>query len=367
MKALRNPWLGALVALAALGLYARIETPLAALAIGLPFAATAWVYACFGPQLANPRGLWATPPRQLLPGGVGIVMAVLAVGWFAYMVYGLVTERGVIGWLNAVQAERDGKFSTKLSFIVAFLDLVGAMGLIGLAGAWLGRGRAPAGATAPAPVPPSAALQAAVAPLRNPSRVALWMFAGLAVGAWVIGYPVYLWIAAQHREDVQADYVRVAIDAPAVAWPAATHVSLDGRPQGDQVLVLKEGNQARRTFFVPLTGRAWTPEQPVQAVLTFDAEVPPQLDHPILGRMRSDALPRAAIDAFARSGVRIDPAHRLIDLVPSQQGRVADRSDDDRLGFLMLAGFISITSVLGALMFWLVMKFKGRAPRAQVQ
>ena len=42
MSWLRNPWLGALVALAALGIQARAESPLAALAIGLPFATVMW-------------------------------------------------------------------------------------------------------------------------------------------------------------------------------------------------------------------------------------------------------------------------------------------------------------------------------------
>ena len=120
---LRNPWLGAVVAVAALGIQARAESPLAALAIGLPFAVVMWTYWCLGPRIAASQGFMATPPAKLfsrtLGIGIGIVILVLMGAWFAYMCYGLVTERGIIGWLNAVQAAHDGKFSTKLSWSVA--------------------------------------------------------------------------------------------------------------------------------------------------------------------------------------------------------------------------------------------------------
>ncbi len=377
MSWLRNPWLGALVALAALAIQARAESPLAALAIGLPFAAVMWAYWCFGPRMAASQGPMATSPRQLIPKPAGIailvVLLVLACAWFAYMCYGLVADRGIIGWLNAVQAASDGKFSTKLSFIVALLYLICAMGVLGLAAVWLshgGSGKAPAAPAAPAPTPappatpaPSLAqLQAAT--VRSNTRLVLWIFAAIGVGAWVIGYPVYLWIAAEHREDVHARYASVDLGGASVSWPQEPHVALGGVPQGDQVLVLKEGNHARKTYFVPMTGAGWTRAQPVSAVLTFEAEFPPQLDRPVLGRLRSDALPLAAIEAFARSGVKIDTSHRLIDLVPSQQGQVLDRGDSDRQNFLIGATVLSVMSPVGGIMFWLVMKFKRRPAKA---
>lgn len=374
MSWLRNPWLGALVALAALGTQARAESPLAALAIGLPFAVLMWGYWCFGSRIAASQGPLATPPKQLLPKPVGIAilvaLPVLACAWFAYMCYGLVTERGIIGWLNAVQAARDGKFSTKLSFIVALLYLFCAMGVLGLAAAWLSRGGGsgtePAAPPAPVPqVAPAAALaQLEATTVRNNTRLALWMFVAIGVGAWVIGYPVYLWIAAEHREDVQARYVRVDLGGARVSWPQHPHVALVGVPQGDQVLVLREGNHARRTYFVPMTGAGWTPAQPVSAVLTFEAEVPPQLDRPVLGRLRSDSLPLAAIQAFGRSGVKIDALHRLVDLLPSQQGQVLDRGDSDQQKFLIGATLLSAFSLVGGFMFWLAMKFKRRSAKA---
>ena len=361
----RNPWLGAVVALAALGIYARAATPLAALAIGLPFALVTWAYWCFLPRMAASPGAVTAPSSRLFPKVLVILILSLMVAWFVYMCYGLVTERGVIGWLNAVQAARDGTFSTKLSFIVALCYLLCATGAIGLAGVWLGRGRAPApsGRAAAAPGPVRSAARPDAAPPPDQTRLALWMLASVAVGAWIIGYPVSLWIAAEHREDAQARYAQVALGATPLAWPQAPHVALDGAVQGDNVLVLKEGNHSRKTYFVPMTGRAWTPDQPVSAVLTFDAEYPPQLDRPVLGRLRSDTLPKAVIDAFARSGVKIDPAHRLVDLVPSQHGQVLDRSDDDRQSFLMIATGLSVTSLLGGLMVWSIMKFKRRPAR----
>jgi len=360
----RNPFLGALVALAALGFYARAQTPMAALAIGLPFALVIWVYWCFGHQMAASKGVMATPPAHLLTNAAGILILLLMGAWFVYMCYGLVTGKGVIGWLNAVQAARDGQFSTKLSFIVALFDLLCAMGVFALAAMWLGRGRTPAPGPAAVPLRPGAApVRPAAAPPRDPIRVVLWMLAALAVAPWLLGYPVHLWSAAEHREDAQAHYVHVALGAPEPAWPQQPHVALDGELRGDQVLVLKEGNHARKTYFVPMTGAGWTPAQPVNAVLTFVAEAPPRLSRPILGRLRSDALPLAAIDAFARSGVSIAPTHRLVELVPSEQGQVPDRSQEDRRDFLLIATVISAISLLVAPVFWLVSKFKRRRTR----
>jgi hypothetical protein len=364
---LRNPWLGAVVALAALALQARIETPLSALAIGAPFAFVMWVAWCFGPRMAASQGgAMATKPADLFPKVVAVSVVALGIAWFAYMTYGLFTGRGIIGWLNAVQAARDGKFSTKLSFIVALFYLLCAGGLLALVTAWLGHdGASPPGAaggagaaSAPLRATKASAAAPAAQPARDPVVVVLWALAGLAVACWVIGYPVYLWIAAEHRADAQARYTSVQLSAATVAWPQDAHVSLDGRPQRDHVMVLKEGNHARKTYFVPVTGASWSTSQPVSAVLTFDAEVPPPLDQPILGRTRTDTLPLAAIEAFARSGVKVDPAHRLVDLVPSRQGQVQDRSDEDHQMFLIGASFGSALCLLGALMLWLVSKFR---------
>lgn len=177
------------------------------------------------------------------------------------------------------------------------------------------------------------------------------MFVGIAVAAWAIGYPAYLWITAEHREDVQARYVCVDLGGPSVSWPQEPHVSLYGVPLSDQVVVLKEGNQASKTYFVPMAGKGWTSAQPLSAVLTFAAEYPPQLDRPVLGRLRSDPLPLAAIKDFARSGVKIDASHRLVDMVPSVQGQVPDRGDRDRQTFLIGAMLLGVMSLVGALMF----------------
>lgn len=364
---LRNPWLGALLALAAVGLQAWLDSPRAALAIGLPLAIACWLGWCLGPRMAGTGGLMAMPPRQVFAGSLaGIAVLALMAGWFAWMTYGLVTERGVIGWLNAVQAARDGRFSTKFSFIVALVYLIDAMALMGLVVSWLAPGRQPGAMAATARVaathPAPGTAPRAPGPAQDRTRLALGLLAALAVGAWVVGYPAYRWVAAQHREDAAAHYVSVTLDA-AVVWPDTTHVALDAHPLLDEVLVLREGNRTRRTFFVPLTGRNWRRDQPVPAVLTFEAEAPPQLEHPVLGRLRSDTLPRAAVEAFARSGVTIEREHRLVELIPSQAGRVNDRSEEDRIAFLMLAGLVSGTSALAALMLGLVRLFKRRAAR----
>lgn len=362
----RNPWLGAVLALAALAIHARAQSPLAALAIGLPLALLAWATWCLVPRMKMSASFETAPSSRLSPWVIGFPLLALVVAWFVYICYGLVTGRGVIGWLNAVQAAHDGRFSIKLSFIAAICYPLCAIGVLVGAGEWLGRHRAPS--PAPRQGEPAASVAGpkvvVVSGVKSPppdgTRLALWMFAGMAVAVWVIGYPIHLWTAAQHRDDAQARYVQVVLGAAQPAWPPSQHVALDGVPQGGNVMVLKEGHQARKTYFVPMTGRAWTAGQPVLAVLTFEAEYPPTLDRPVLGRLRSDTLAQVVIDGFARSGVKIDPAHRLIDLVPSEHGKVPDRSDEDLQWFLGLATAVSAMSLVAIPMVWLMMKFKRR-------
>lgn len=365
----RNPWLGALVALGALGIYARVETPLAALAIGLPFAVMTWAYWCFGHRLNSTQGVTAAPSPKRFSNVISLVVPVLLAVWFLYLVYGVITGKGVIGWLNAVQAARAGKFSTKLSFITGIVYMLCGGGVIALVwdrlDRWVG-GPGPLAAATQGPQPGPAVPSAppAVSDRRRGTRLALWMFVAIAAGTWVIGTPAYLWIAAEHREDAQARYVTVDLGARTVSWPQETHVSLRGVPQGDQVLVLKRGNDSHKTYFVPMTGEGWTPALPVQAVLTFEGESAAHLDRLVLGRLRRDGLPRAAVEAFEREGVKIDASHRLVEWVPSVQGQVLDRGDSDRETFLIGASLISVISLLGASMFWLVTKFKHRSLKA---
>ena len=97
---------------------------------------------------------------------------------------------------------RDGKFSTKLSFIVALLYMFCPVGGFGLAGAWLGR--VGGSALARAPAAPSNATRAAASPC-NPTHVALWMLIGVAVAPWVLGWPAYLSIEANTAKTLKPD------------------------------------------------------------------------------------------------------------------------------------------------------------------
>ena len=95
MRWIRNPWLGSVLVLAALVIYARAETPLAALAIGLPFAIVVWAYWCFGQRMSASKGIMSTPPAQLFPKGVGIVIVVFWV-YYAALIFILGGEVGQV-------------------------------------------------------------------------------------------------------------------------------------------------------------------------------------------------------------------------------------------------------------------------------
>jgi hypothetical protein len=64
---------------------------------------------------------------------LGVVHVALLIAGFAYIVWGRIQNSGPVGWLDAVQAQRDGKYSARMSFITATLYLLIAFALgIGL-------------------------------------------------------------------------------------------------------------------------------------------------------------------------------------------------------------------------------------------
>lgn len=290
-----------------------------------------------------------------------VVITAIGVAAAAYVVHGLITETGLAGWLNYAQQSLFGSYSLKLTALIMIFGLMG----LGIAAWWAMAhfgGATDDGLIERALLGP----QAAPEPGKAPGAKMMWIVcAGMVVATWVIGYAVYLWQAAEQREDAAARYEPVVLaDGAPLPRPAGTHISLQGRVLGDRVLSHRTGSTGREDYhLVPVVSPGWSPGQPVAYVAKVKTfyELPGQrrpayprrpgqpLPPPdaLLARL-DGAIPVPAVQEFRKMGVVLGPESKLLRVVPSNgsQPAVADSSAEDFNVFLILCGGISGLIVL---------------------
>jgi hypothetical protein len=339
-----------------LGACAWLESTLEMLVFGLPLFLLAMGVVWLQRLPPRPSAATTGPAGRVLQG-TAIALAAGSVLGFGYIVYARLTDSGLVGWMDAVQARRTGKYSERLSFIAAAMDLLVLMGIaFGCLAGWqrLRGGTGEAAREPPRPIP--AAAPAAVDPaadLRAGRRFTLYLFAALVAGIWAIGFPAYLWTSAQHRADVAASYEAVRLAAGgAPPSPSEDHVALYGAPRHDQAVVLREGRSDTRRYFVPVVAPAADPSEAVAVVVQFEGRQPTRFEVPLLARVDRSALPTAIAEALARGGVHLRDAPLLLTLVPSRGGKVEDRSKEDLEFFLGIAGMTSAMLLLMAPLVW---------------
>lgn len=142
MSFLRNPWFITLAGAVALVAYGITVAPISALVLGTPFYVAVLIYAWSDKLDAAAVGA-AVAER----GGTMVVLYVacgLAVAALAYLIWGRFTDTGLIGWLDALQARSDGRYSPKLSFVVGVLYVAEPFLLFVFAQQWFAARRRPA-------------------------------------------------------------------------------------------------------------------------------------------------------------------------------------------------------------------------------
>lgn len=357
---------GVLLALAA---QAWFSSPLQMLVLGAPFGGVVLAWRAISAW--SERDTAAPPAGQrksrLLMLALGLLTAALVAAAFV-ICWQRFTDSGFVAWLDAVQARQDGRYSERLSLIVAVCDLILAYGLgiallIRLAPAPadspLGAGTRPESASVPqgpaGGAGPRRSAPAPVAMTRPQASPAgrggwLWLLGTLAL-VWIVGGAVYAGSAWQHRQEGQASYAPLDAAHAAGVGAAAAYLALAGHAHPGGFVSLQHGQESSRTYFVPMLGRDAAPDAPARWVVRAEGRERPEFESPVLVHRAGSPVPPAVRDALARMGVQVAADAELVDHVPSRQGVVMDRDGQSFELYVGVAGFVSILLLLAAAYF----------------
>ena len=301
------------------------------------------------------------------------VLAVLGGGLYAG--YGVFTDSGAVGWLNALQQRLFGSYQPLVSFTVVITAAVLAAVLASNGVARLRRLASAGGGTAqdflsppqaaPPPVAAPATSAAAPSPGRRPSQARSMAMIALVMLplTWAVGAGVYWWIVREAKADAAADYQPVEL-TEGVALPAlaGNHLALKGIPVTGAVVVHSSGNGSASSEdyqLVPVVGIGWSPGRPVQFVVKVEqTEVLPSPRYPPDPRARhprevvlltkvAGPIPTVAFAEFQKMRVPLATEARLLRLVPALEGKpVVPDASGTRIVTIGLCGIVSLVLLI---------------------
>jgi hypothetical protein len=220
---------------------------------------------------------------------------VYALGAVGYLIYGLITSTGLIGWLDYAQQRAFGSYRQKLSLLVALV-------LVALPTALL-RGRG--GQSDPAG--PVALERRANAPLT--ARGLRVLFGVLMVLLWSVGFGVHTWMNARDQRDYEAHYEPLRLDGDAPLPAAVEHVALYGKALERARLSFGDVSgsaTADKYYLIPVVPEAWRPDQPVRCIVkskTPSLTEPTYFVGPVLPDLSGSPPPEPApVPVLARVG-----------------------------------------------------------------
>jgi hypothetical protein len=341
---------------AVLALYAWGNTPLKMVVLCLPFYVVVVVPLMMARYLP---GVGRQPVAFGSNRPLAVVSCVLALIGFGYVFWGRVTDSGLVGWLDAVQARGRGSYDLRFSVLVACVYMAVVVGAL----IWVASRLLPGRAAAPG-VPLAAKPKVDLKQLKaRRMRIVGWVCLGIAVATWPIGFGVYEYFADQNRREMQATYQPVDLSATAVGQPA--YVSLRARVHRAGYVV-RHSRDSRTgetgTLFVPLvTPPGKDLSAPVHWVLVMDGTTLSTLPTPVLGHALGGTVPLTTRQTFDQMGVRLADDAVLVSYVPTDgTGAVIDRSSDYLGAFLIGGGLLSGTTLMLAGMVWVMQLLGGR-------
>jgi hypothetical protein len=299
-----------------------------------------------------------------------IVAWIYAVGGGLYVLHGMITSTGLIGWLEVAQQSLFGSYSMKLSMLVAIVVVV-------IPALVIGSGQAD-------PLGPGAVMQrGANAPLSTRGQIIMCAVAVALV--WIAGFTARTWYIERARADAEATYVPLRLETGDVSTPPADHVALYGKALDNAIVASRSGSGSSARddhFFIPIVARDWQPGQPVRYVLKSETSVltdraslvprfapvlpgaapaPAPPEYPVLARP-GGALPVPAQQALANMGLVLGEPQFLLDRIDSYQGKpVPLDSAQVHWFFLFGCGLLSGTFVLA----WTLAIFMQRKKQRQ--
>ena len=343
---------------ALLAIQAWITSPLEMLVMDMP-----WFVAIVGGlRVARTMSDEApADPRPLPTRSTKAVLALLVLGTLlaaaALIVWWRITDSGMVGWLDAVQARHGGKYSPRLSLLTAFAYLFDVGGAAVALAVWLGRSSRDAGGGKPGPAATASVTPVVVMrPADTAGKHALvFVFGGMIAATWTIGFVAYEVVTMGHRAELQARYWPVELSATQAGVPAAEFLALHGAPHALGHLSVRHGQAREKTHYLPLVARGAQRDDPVRWIVRAEADTMPTLPATVLAHATSQAVPQVVQEGLAQMGVQLTRDVRLVNLVPSMNGQVESRLEEDRTLFVGVAGFASIIILL----LWAMLAVRG--------
>lgn len=264
-----------------------------------------------------------------------------ALGFGAYLIHGLITDTGLIGWIEYAQQSVIGSYSMKLTVLAAMLVWLFSILLLlpradrDAAKSWQQRANAPL------------------------SRKGVLTLCACLIGfVWVGGLAVRWWFVQQETEDYEATYEELRLQPDANPAPNSNHIALWGEPLDDAAVTFSQNNTTSY-YLIPVVAAEWHEDQPISFVVkskTSDLRELPRYDatlrqvvrptRPVLARL-TGVVSVPAAQEFERMGLKLAEPHYLLERIPSVDGKPpAPNLAQAQLAYLCIAGFLTFLIVV---------------------
>jgi len=287
----------------------------------------------------------------------------LVIVGFGYIFWSRINDSGLVGWIDSVQAQNDGKYDAKLSLITAMFYLMIAIAVVlGLLS------RLPGAAPSVSRAGPASAAARPRKTAVTQTRMLLFTTLGMAVATWIVGFGAYEYYSLRNRQEMAATYEPVDVSAQTGVASRPAFVALRGRPHPLGSLSLRGEHDSDGTYFVPLVAPSGRDrDAPVHWVVQLSGSYLPPLPLPLRGHDVGGTLSQTTRDAFARMGVRLAPDVVLVSYVPAgSDGVVLDGSAHYWDYFVFGSGFVSVTCLLVFFLAWIGQGIRARRMRRAV-
>ncbi len=295
---------------------------------------------------------------------IGLLLLGLGIGF-----YGLATDTGPVGWLNALQQQILGSYSEFFSLMIVVFAVMG-VGLV----LWLwvekllGLGtKGPGGQPAPPKPPPPVMERGKIQPKRpaSPGRTYFITAVVITAATWVIGGALYGRRVMTLRDDASAVYQPVELlDARPMPVLSGKHLALRGIPVPELAVVFKSGS-VEDYRLVAVVGLGWEPDHPVQVVARLETsqtldqgsdsgQAPRELTQVELLVRRLGPVPVPALAEFRKMRAPLADNVIMVTPVAAKDGKpcLPDTSIDLAL-MEIICGFITLVTVVWMTVNWL--------------
>jgi hypothetical protein len=300
---------------------------------------------------------------------IGLLILGFGIGF-----YGLATETGPVGWLNALQQRILGSYYSFFSLmIVVFAVMAAGLVLWHWVGKLLGLETQGPGAQPGAPEPPPLAMEGGrvqpyPAPPKRPASPGRTYFITAVVitaATWVVGGALYGRRVMTLRGDASAVYQPVELlDGRPMPVLSEQHLALRCIPVPELAVVFKSGS-VEDYRLVAVVGLGWEPDHPVQVVAKLETsqtldlgpdsgQTPRELTEIQLLVRRLGPVPVPALAEFRKMRAPLADNVIMVTPVAAKDGKPYLPDTGIDLGMMVvICGLITLATVVWTTVKWL--------------